>query len=55
MLIMGKKLVIFGNVLKVSIHYSVEHELTFFKLDEQTNQYHRYDELHFQRTFPITI
>ncbi|KAA9026375.1 class I SAM-dependent DNA methyltransferase [Niallia endozanthoxylica] len=30
---------------------SVEHELTFFQLDNQTNQYHRYDELHLQRTF----
>jgi 2-polyprenyl-3-methyl-5-hydroxy-6-metoxy-1,4-benzoquinol methylase len=33
--------------------YSVEHELTFFKLDHKTQQYHRYDELHTQRTFPI--
>jgi len=33
--------------------HSVEHELTFFQLDNQTHQYHRYDELHFQRTFPI--
>jgi ubiquinone/menaquinone biosynthesis C-methylase UbiE len=32
---------------------SVEHELTFFNLDEQTNQYNRFDELHKQRTFPI--
>jgi ubiquinone/menaquinone biosynthesis C-methylase UbiE len=32
---------------------SVEHELTFFKLDTQTNQYQRFDELHKQRTFPI--
>ena len=32
---------------------SVEHELTFFKLDGQTNQYNRFDELHIQRTFPI--
>ncbi|MCQ6273610.1 class I SAM-dependent methyltransferase [Bacillus sp. V3B] len=33
--------------------HSVEHELTFFKLDQATNQYQRYDELHMQRTFPI--
>lgn len=33
--------------------YSVEHELTFFKLNPNTAQYQRYDELHFQRTFPI--
>ncbi len=32
---------------------SIEHELTFFQLDHRTDQYHRYDELHFQRTFPI--
>lgn len=30
---------------------SVEHELTFFVYDEETNQYDRYDELHKQRTF----
>lgn len=32
--------------------HSVEHELTFFKLDHTTDQYDRYDELHRQRTFP---
>jgi SAM-dependent methyltransferase len=32
---------------------SVEHELSFFVLDEQTEKYDRYDELHFQQTFPI--
>lgn len=32
---------------------SVEHELSFFVLDEQTGKYDRFDELHFQRTFPI--
>jgi SAM-dependent methyltransferase len=32
---------------------SVEHELSFFVLDEQSGKYDRYDELHFQRTFPI--
>jgi ubiquinone/menaquinone biosynthesis C-methylase UbiE len=30
---------------------SVEHDLSFFVLDEQTNKYDRFDELHFQRTF----
>jgi len=34
---------------------SVEHELTFFQLDHRTDQYRRYDELHFQRTFPIEL
>ncbi|MCG1022304.1 class I SAM-dependent DNA methyltransferase [Sutcliffiella horikoshii] len=31
---------------------SVEHELSFF-VQEETNQYTRFDELHFQRTFPV--
>lgn len=30
---------------------SVEHELSFFVLDEKTGKYARYDELHLQRTF----
>ncbi len=33
--------------------HSVEHELTFFALDEATGKYDRYDELHFQRTYPV--
>lgn len=32
---------------------SVEHELTFFVLDEHSGKFDRYDELHFQRTFSI--
>lgn len=32
--------------------YSVEHELTFFVLDELSGKYDRIDELHFQRTYP---
>lgn len=32
---------------------SVEHELSFFVLDEQSGKYDRFDELHFQRTYPI--
>ncbi|WP_313798209.1 class I SAM-dependent methyltransferase [Cytobacillus sp.] len=32
---------------------SVEHDLSFFVLDHGSGQYERYDELHFQRTFPI--
>ncbi|MGM0752247.1 MAG: class I SAM-dependent DNA methyltransferase [Bacillota bacterium] len=32
---------------------SVEHELTFFVKDEETNQYERVEELHKQRTYPI--
>lgn len=32
---------------------SVEHELSFFILDEQSGLYERIDELHKQRTFPV--
>jgi 2-polyprenyl-3-methyl-5-hydroxy-6-metoxy-1,4-benzoquinol methylase len=32
---------------------SVEHELSFFILDEQTGKYDRFDELHYQRTYPV--
>ena len=32
----------------------MEHELTFFVLNEKTDQYIRFDELHRQRTFPIS-
>ncbi|WP_462412281.1 class I SAM-dependent DNA methyltransferase [Neobacillus sp. Marseille-QA0830] len=32
--------------------FSVEHELSFFVLDEATGKYDRYEELHKQRTFP---
>ncbi|WP_066064030.1 class I SAM-dependent DNA methyltransferase [Neobacillus soli] len=32
---------------------SVEHELSFFVLDEKTGKYDRFDELHLQRTYPI--
>jgi SAM-dependent methyltransferase len=32
---------------------SVEHELSFFVLDERTGKYDRYDELHFQRTYAV--
>nr|WP_263325659.1 class I SAM-dependent methyltransferase [Neobacillus sp. Marseille-Q6967] len=33
--------------------YSVEHELSFFVLDDQTGRYDRFDEIHYQRTYPI--
>ncbi|WP_042458603.1 class I SAM-dependent DNA methyltransferase [Neobacillus dielmonensis] len=32
--------------------YSVEHELSFFVLDQASGKYDRYDELHTQRTYP---
>ena len=31
----------------------MEHELSFFVLDEQTGKYDRFDELHFQRTYSV--
>lgn len=34
---------------------SVEHELTFFVLDEETNLYERVEELHKQRTYPVLM
>ena len=33
--------------------YSVEHELTFFVMDEQSGKYDRFDELHKQRTYSV--
>ncbi|MDR7000388.1 methyltransferase domain-containing protein [Neobacillus niacini] len=32
---------------------SVEHDLSFFVLDEKIGMYDRFDELHFQRTYPM--
>ncbi|HDX9577946.1 TPA: methyltransferase domain-containing protein [Bacillus pseudomycoides] len=32
---------------------SVEHDLTFFVRDEEEDVYHRFDELHMQRTYPV--
>lgn len=32
---------------------SVEHELSFFVLDERTGKYDRIDELHLERTYPV--
>lgn len=34
--------------------HSVEHELTFFVLDESSGQYNRVDEYHYQRTYEVT-
>ncbi len=33
--------------------YSVEHELSFFVKNEDTSMYERFNEVHYQRTFPI--
>jgi SAM-dependent methyltransferase len=32
---------------------SVEHDLSFFVLDPTTGKYDRYDEFHYQRTYPV--
>lgn len=39
------------NCFEGEYPYSVEHELTFFLYDEETEKYSRIDELHVQRTF----
>ncbi len=35
--------------------YSVEHDLTFFALDDASGRYDRFDEMHYQRTYPVQI
>jgi ubiquinone/menaquinone biosynthesis C-methylase UbiE len=35
--------------------YSVEHDLTFFIKDSKENVYNRFDETHFQRSFPAHL
>lgn len=41
------------NSFPGDVPHSVEHELTFFVLDDETGQYDRVDELHVQRTYPV--
>lgn len=43
------------NSFKGDDPHSVEHELTFFVLDEKTGKYDRVDEVHYQRTYPEAI
>nr|WP_251030161.1 class I SAM-dependent methyltransferase [Bacillus sp. ISL-35] len=43
------------NSFKGDATHSVEHELTFFVLDEKTGKYDRVDEVHYQRTYPEAI
>lgn len=38
---------------KADVDYSIYHQLTFFMKDNQSGLYERFDEEHFQRTFPI--
>ncbi|MGV3467331.1 MAG: class I SAM-dependent DNA methyltransferase [Heyndrickxia sp.] len=42
---------IIWNCFEGEYPYSVEHDLSFFLLDEETEKYDRFDELHVQRTF----
>lgn len=41
------------NSFQGQFPYSVEHEISFFVLDERSGKYDRFDEVHFQRTYPI--
>lgn len=49
----GEDLAYIWNSFPAETANSVEHELSFFVLDKQTGKYDRYDELHYQRTYPI--
>ncbi|WP_062355677.1 class I SAM-dependent DNA methyltransferase [Bacillus kwashiorkori] len=49
----GEEISYIWNSYRGELPNSVEHELTFFVLDEETNQYDRFEEVHFQRTYPI--
>lgn len=40
---------------KGEMEHSVIHDITFFVRDEATNLFERFDEEHFQRTFPIEV
>ncbi|MFY3791003.1 class I SAM-dependent DNA methyltransferase [Ureibacillus sp. MALMAid1270] len=48
-----------GNILYIwhteegEEEHSIYHQLTFFVKDHESNQYNRFDEEHFQRTFPV--
>ncbi|MBD8069221.1 class I SAM-dependent DNA methyltransferase [Bacillus sp. PS06] len=41
------------NCFPGKFEHSVEHELSFFVLDEETSMYDRFDEIHYQRTFKV--
>jgi ubiquinone/menaquinone biosynthesis C-methylase UbiE len=42
------------NCYQGHVPNAVEHELTFFVEDKETDTYRRFDELHVQRTFPVS-
>lgn len=48
----GEEITYIWNSYKGEGAHSVEHELTFFVLDERSGKYDRVDELHCQRTYP---
>ncbi|SFA95337.1 MULTISPECIES: class I SAM-dependent methyltransferase [unclassified Bacillus (in: firmicutes)] len=48
-----EKLSYIWNCFKGEFPNSVEHELSFFVLEEETGKYDRVDELHFQRTYSL--
>lgn len=50
----GDKLAYIWNSFPGDLPDSVEHELSFFVLDERNGKYDRIDEFHQQRTFSIT-
>jgi SAM-dependent methyltransferase len=41
------------NCFPGTFENSVEHELSFFVLDEEVSMYERFDEVHYQRTFRV--
>jgi len=49
----GDEIAYIWNSFSDDLPHSVIHELTFFVLDETTNQYERIEETHYQRTFSI--
>jgi SAM-dependent methyltransferase len=51
----GEELSLIWNCFEGEKENSIEHELTFFSLTNDSHTYERFDELHVQRTFPIEL
>lgn len=51
----GEDISYIWNSFRGEAKYSVEHELTFFVLDELSGKYDRVEESHFQRSFPVSF
>lgn len=51
----GEEISYIWNSFRGEAEYSVEHELTFFVLDERSGKYDRVEESHFQRSFPVSL